>query len=108
QGRTGEILAGDDHLVRRVGVGKVLGLVDQNDPAGHRERPFGITIAALSPSRPNRVIRSNSRGDTAKVSRVTALPSPSRTAAGSCTRANGPSQPKTNTQCGTLRGTTRY
>ena len=35
QPRPGEILARRDHLVRRLGVGEVLGLVDQNDPAGH-------------------------------------------------------------------------
>ena len=35
QARTREIFARRDHLVRGVGVGKVLGLVDQNDPAGH-------------------------------------------------------------------------
>ena len=35
QARTGEILARRDHLVRGLGVGKIFGLVDQNDPAGH-------------------------------------------------------------------------
>ncbi len=58
QARTGKILARRDDLVRRIGVGKVFGLVDQNDPAGH-ERPFRMTMAALSRSRLKRVTRSN-------------------------------------------------
>ncbi len=34
-----EIFAGRDHLVRGVGVGKVLGLIDENNPAGHARGP---------------------------------------------------------------------
>ena len=64
QARTGEIFARRDHLVRGVGVGEVLGLVDQNDPAGH-EGPFRMTMAALSRSRPRRVTRSNAVHGTA-------------------------------------------
>ena len=65
QARTREIFARRDHLVRGLGVGEVLGLVDQNDPAGHREGPFRMTIAALRRSRPKRVMRSNAAQGTA-------------------------------------------
>ncbi len=64
QPRTGEIFARRDHLVRGLSVGKVFGLVDQNDPAGH-EGPFRMTMAALSRSRPGRVTRSNAVHGTA-------------------------------------------
>jgi hypothetical protein len=64
QARTGEVFARRDHLVRGVGVRKVLGLVDEDDPAGH-EVPFRMTIAALSRSRPKRVIGSNTVHGTA-------------------------------------------
>ena len=64
QARAGEVFARRDHLVGGVGVGKVPGLVDQNDPACH-ERPFRMTIAALSRSRPRRVTRSNAVHGTA-------------------------------------------
>ena len=52
QARTREILARRDHLVGGVGVREVLGLVDQNDPAGHLAYPFRTTTAALSRSLP--------------------------------------------------------
>src|SRR5215470_5199090 len=58
QARAGEILARRNHLVRRLSVGEVFGLVDQNDPAGHA-CPFRMTMAALSRSRPRWVTRSN-------------------------------------------------
>ena len=64
QARTGEILARRDHLVRGLSVGKVFGLVDQNDPAGH-EGPFRMTMAALSRSRPTWITRSNAVHGTA-------------------------------------------
>ena len=64
QARTGEILARRDHLVRGLSVGQVLGLVDQNDPAGH-EGPFRMTMAALSRSRPTWITRSNAVHGTA-------------------------------------------
>ena len=62
---TGEVLARRDHLVRGVGVGQVLGLVDQNDPAGHWGGPFRITTAARRSSLPNRLMRANSWAGTA-------------------------------------------
>ena len=64
QAPTGEILARRDDLVWGLGVGKVFRLVDQNDPAGH-ERPFRMTMAALSRSRPKWVTRSNAGHGTA-------------------------------------------
>ena len=64
QARTGEILARRDDLVRGLGVGKVFGLVDENDPAGH-EGPFRMTMAALSRSRPKWITRSNAVHGTA-------------------------------------------
>ena len=64
QARTREVLARRDHLVRRIGVGEVFGLVDQNDPAGHA-CPFRMTMAALSRSRPTWITRSNAVHGTA-------------------------------------------
>ena len=64
QARTREILARGDHLVRGLGVGKIFGLVDQNDPAGHGG-PFRMTMAALSRSRPKWITRSNAVHGTA-------------------------------------------
>src|SRR5205823_4110139 len=103
QFRAREILARRDHLVRRFGVRKVLGLVDQNDPAGHRRGPFRITMAAASPSRPKRAICSKAGQGTARPAPAAGRLGGALVVAGSCIRTQRPSWPKANTQCGTLR-----
>src|SRR3954466_6299713 len=57
QARARQVLARRDHLVRGVRVRQVLGLVDQNYPAGHW-LPFRMTRATASRSRPEWVERS--------------------------------------------------
>jgi hypothetical protein len=41
QPRARQILTGGDHLVRRLGVRQIAGLVDEDDPAGHGRVPSG-------------------------------------------------------------------
>src|SRR5215510_7756430 len=73
QAWTGEIIARRDDLVGGLGVGKILGLVDQNDPASHGE-PFRVTAAGQKDPRARRAMRARAVMPTAAVSGAAATP----------------------------------
>src|SRR5690606_39582954 len=58
--RAGEIVAGGDHLVRRLLVGEVPGVLDENHPSAHGLRSPELMMAAARRSRPVRVMWSKS------------------------------------------------
>src|SRR5262245_13187076 len=73
QARTGEVVARRDDLVGGLGVGKILGLVNQNDPASHGA-PFRVTAASRERPLARRIMHAGAVVPTTAVSGAAAVP----------------------------------